>query len=142
MKSQWKKRKTRKTPPPISKIGLDCSIDFMTNGSELNVAVRASIGESEGFAIHTISQGKSPLTMKTANNKPHNKNHFLAFCDIVERTSAFITALSIEEMVSKSSSPRIVRETRKRSNITLRKIRKKLKCQNSALFLFLELNSL
>src|SRR3989338_3729192 len=115
MKSQWRKRNNRNTPPPASRTGLDASTDSIISGSELNVAVRASIGPSVGFATQTMSHGSKPRTKKTAMSKPQTKNQRLAFCDIFERTSALITALSIEVIVSKRTKPKTVSISGKKS---------------------------
>jgi len=45
----------------------------------------------------------------TAIKRPQTRNHLLAFCFIVERTSALMIALSMLEIISKRERPRIVR---------------------------------
>ena len=109
MKSQWKNRKSRNTPPPTNSIGFDNSIDSATIGSELNEAVNASTGPSPGLAAHIITNGRMPLIRNTAIIIPQNRNHFLARLDIVRRTSALMTALSREVIISKSMRPNAVR---------------------------------
>lgn len=106
--SQCKNKKIKNIPPPESKIGAAISIDSFMCGSLLKVAVRASIGPKDGFTAQTISHGSNPRIKKTAKSKPQNKNHFLAFACIVERTSAFITALSMLEIASKRQRPRTI----------------------------------
>lgn len=87
----------------------------ITLGSELKAAVNAPTSPSSGFITQTIAQGKTPLSIKTANKSPQNKNHFLAFLPIVDRTSAFIIALSIEEIVSNKINPQTVSAIANRS---------------------------
>lgn len=73
------------------------------------MAVRAPIGPKEGETAHTISHGKNPRIIKTASNSPQVKNHLFAFSPIVDRTSALIMALSIEEILSKSTKPETIK---------------------------------
>ena len=93
-------------PPPESKICLELSIASATAGSELKAAVNDPIGPKPGLTAQTIAQGSAPRSKNTAIKSPHKRNHFLALLLMVERTSALITALSIEETVSKSTRPR------------------------------------
>ncbi len=81
----------------------------MTNGSELNVAVSEPRKPSFGVDTQMISQGNKPRTRKTAKRMPHTKNQRWARFDIVLRTSALITALSILLIVSKRHRPRTMR---------------------------------
>src|SRR5450759_1138424 len=105
MNSQWKNRNIRKTPPPTRRKGDESSITFLISGLSLNVDVNAPTGPRVGFVAHTMSHGSIPLTTKTANSNPYERNHFLARSDIVERTSALITALSMLLIVSNSIRP-------------------------------------
>lgn len=107
-KSQWKKRKIRKVPPPINRMGADFSIDSWTVGSLENVAKREPIGPSPGLTAHIIAQGRSPLITKTAKIIPQKRNHLRALACIVESTSAFIMALSILETISNKQSPKVI----------------------------------
>lgn len=109
-KSQWKKRKTRNIPPPARSIGEDCSMASWTWGSLLKVAVRAPIGPREGLTPQTISKGKKPRTKKTAMRIPQMRNHLRAFSPMVLSTSALMTALSMELMVSKRAKPKTVKK--------------------------------
>lgn len=86
MKSQWKKRKTRKTPPPIRRMGADFSIDSTTCGSPLNDAIKASQGPSVGFVAQIITHGNNPRTIKTAKTIPQRRNQRLARAETVPRT--------------------------------------------------------
>ncbi len=76
---------------------------------ELNVAPRTSNGPRLGIAAQIIRSGRIPRTTITAKKKPQVKKKRLAFCPIPERTSALITALSIEVIISKRDKPKIVR---------------------------------
>jgi len=55
-----------------------------------------------------MMRGRRPLTTITANKNPHKRNHLLARLDIVVKTSALITALSMEVIISKSERPKTV----------------------------------
>ena len=77
--------------------------------SPLKVAVSDPKNPKEGFTTQTISHGRSPRTKNTAIRIPHTKKNLLAFCPIVESTSALIMALSILEIISKRQSPKTVR---------------------------------
>src|SRR3989338_2387087 len=90
-------------------MGADSSITFAMLGSELNDAAKEPKKPRLGLFAHNITQGNKPLTKNTAIMIPHNKNHFLPFLDIVERTSALITALSMLITISKRLSPKRVR---------------------------------
>jgi len=79
------------------------------------VAVKASMGPRDGWEDQTISQGYPPLMAKTANIIPHDKNHRLARIDMVESTSAFITALSMLVTVSKSARPTMIKTMESKS---------------------------
>lgn len=92
----------------MSRIGEECSIAAATLGSLLKVAVRAETGPSPELN-HTISQGRTPLTTKTAITIPQSRNHLLALLPIVESTSALITALSMLETTSNKTSPKTTR---------------------------------
>jgi hypothetical protein len=92
-------------PPPMSKIGEEVSMAALMLGSLLKVAVREPRNPRDGVAAHTMSHGKRPRTIKTANNMPQNKNHFRALRLIPPNTSALIIALSTLEMTSKSARP-------------------------------------
>src|SRR3989338_3797179 len=109
MKSQWKKRNNKNSPPPIIKTGVDFSTDSMTKGSELKVAESDPKKPSDGTVIQMITQGSSPLMINTANRIPQRKNHRLAFWDIVPRTSALMTALSMLLTVSNKHRPMTIR---------------------------------
>ena len=96
-------------PPPISRIGAESSMALMTAGSELNVAVSEPMKPNDGVDIQMMSQGNSPRTRKTAIKIPQRRNHLWARLDMVRRTSALMTALSIDETISKMARPRIIR---------------------------------
>lgn len=96
-------------PPAMSKTGADDSIAEATFGSPLKVAVKEPIGPKDGETPQTISQGKIPLTTKTATNSPQVKNHLLAFSPIVDKTWALIMALSTEDTVSKRTRPKTIK---------------------------------
>src|SRR3989344_2113698 len=115
MNSQWKNKSTKNVPPPANNNGADCSIASITLGSELNVAVNEPINPKEGLVNQMISQGSNPLTTNTAIRIPQIKNHLLAFWDIVLRTSALMTALSMPLTVSKRQSPTMIRIMEKMS---------------------------
>jgi len=92
-------------PPPDNKIGAEASMAAITAGSELKAAVNAPIGPSEGFVAQTIAHGSKPRSKKTAIKRPQSKNHLRAFCAMVDKTSALIIALSMEDIVSNKISP-------------------------------------
>src|SRR3989344_6958219 len=117
--SEWKNRKIKNVPPPISKIGADNSTASCTFGSELKAAVTTPAGPSDGLVIQTIAKGNRPLSKKTAIKRPQTKNHRLAFSDMVDKTWALITALSIEETVSNNTSPITIKMMEKTSMIPL-----------------------
>ena len=94
-------------------MGADCPIAATTAGSLENVAVSAPMGPRDGVDIQTISHGSAPRITKTANNSPQMRNQRRAFCDIVERTSALIMALSMLVMVSNRQSPAMIRSMEK-----------------------------
>lgn len=96
-------------------MGAEDSIAFVTSGSPLKVAVNEPIGPREGETTQTISQGKTPLTTKTAKSNPQVKNHLLAFCPMVDKTWALIMALSTEETVSNSINPNTTKIIDKKS---------------------------
>jgi hypothetical protein len=79
-----------------------------TAGSLEKVAVKDPIKPRLGLVAQTISQGSSPRTIKTANSIPHNRNQRLPLGDMVFRTSALMTALSILETISNKERPRIM----------------------------------
>jgi hypothetical protein len=108
-KSQLKNKKIRKTPPPIRRIGEASSIARLAVSDPLNETPNTSSGPKLGIVAHIIKKGKTPLTTNTAKKKPQVKKKRLAFCPIPERTSALITALSIEVIISKRDRPKIVR---------------------------------
>lgn len=87
---------------------MELSIASATAGSELKAAVKEPIGPKPGLTPQTMAQGSAPRSRKTAINSPQSKNHLLARRDMVERTSALITALSIEETVSKRIKPETI----------------------------------
>ena len=107
--SQWKKRKMRNVPPPMSRMGDDCSIAAMTSGSLEKVAVRAPTGPSDGVESQTISHGSRPRTAKTANSSPQIRNQRFARSLMVERTSALMMALSMLVIVSNRTRPDTIR---------------------------------
>ena len=102
-------------PPPESSICFELSIASATAGSELKAAVNDPIGPKPGLTAQTMAQGSAPRSKKTAIKSPQSKNHLLARWLMVERTSALITALSIEEIVSKSTSPETIIRIDKKS---------------------------
>ena len=71
----------------------------------LKVLLHAPIGPREGFAAHKIPHGRRPRTRKTDRRIPHKRNHFLAFCPIVDKMSALMIALSILAIDSKMNRP-------------------------------------
>ena len=107
--SQWKKRKIRNVPPPMRRMGADCSMAAMTSGSLEKVAVRAPTGPSGGVESQTISHGRRPRTAKTAKSRPQIRNQRFARSLMVERTSALMMALSMLVIVSKRTRPAMMR---------------------------------
>ncbi len=99
-------------------MGAECSIAATTLGSEENVAVKVPINPSSGTVKKTIKNGSKPLIRKTAIKIPHIKNQRLAFFPMVDKTSALITALSIEETVSKRARPKTINVIETKSIMT------------------------
>ena len=118
MNSQWKNRKTRNIPPPASRGGADISMAAITAVSPDRVACITPQNPSEGLSIYTMMKGRTPRTTKTANNMPQKRNHRRAFLDMVERTSAFMTALSMLLTISKIMSPATVNSRKITSTIS------------------------
>ena len=98
----------KNTPPPTSRTGALSWMAFCAAGFSVKVAVRALKGLRPGVMTHTISQGRIPLTPKTAIRMPQVRNHRLAFGCIVARTSALMMALSMLVIDSKTARPAIV----------------------------------
>src|SRR3989338_1873024 len=117
MKSQWKNKNTRKTPPPINRIGVELCTDCWTSSSLLKVAVSAPHKPSDGFAAHTKSKGSRPRMTNTATSSPHTRHQRLASSDMVESTSAFMTALSMPVIISNTARPMTVRMRKNNSTI-------------------------
>ena len=90
------------------------SRDVAISGPLLIVFTIVCINPDPGFKIQTIRKGRSPRTTPTDRKSPHVVNHLREDCFMVERTSAFIIALSIELIISKSPRPRIVIKLAKR----------------------------
>ena len=86
--------------------GEEMAKDSLMCGSLLKAAVNDVHSPNEGFAIHTISQGRTPLTKKTLKKIPQIKNHLRPFLVMVAKTSAFTTALSRLETTSKTQRPK------------------------------------
>src|SRR5512146_1554998 len=103
----------------MSSMGADLSTASTTEGSLLNVLISAPHGPKEGVVTHTISQGRTPLMMKTAKSKPQNRNHLRARAPMVERTSALMMALSMLLMVSKRQRPATMSRAESRSGMML-----------------------
>jgi hypothetical protein len=104
-KSQCRKRNIKNMPPVMSRTGADCWTEFKTKGLEDQLADKICNAFSLVLKIQTIKKGKSPRIIKTELNIPQVKNHLLARGLIVANTSAFITALSIDDTVSKRERP-------------------------------------
>jgi len=83
-----------KDAPPTNKNGEDSSTTLAISGSALKVAVKALTGPSEGFAPILSAMEAFP-SLRNCKNRPYIRNHLLALLDIVESTSALMTALSM-----------------------------------------------
>ena len=92
----------------MRRIGAVDSIAATTAGSLLRVLMKAPTGPRCGFVAQTMAQGRTPLITNTAKISPHKRNHLWYFLFIVERTSAFIMALSMLLIVSNKHNPKIV----------------------------------
>ena len=86
-------------------IGDDASIAFATDGSLLKVDANAPTTPRLGEVSQTISQGKKPSYGKYCYDKAPKQKPSSGFFFIVRRTSAFIMALSMLVIVSKTKSP-------------------------------------
>src|SRR3989344_7580108 len=115
--SEWKNRKIKNVPPPISKIGADNSTASCTFGSELKAAVTTPTGPRDGLVIQTMVKGNMPLSKKTAIKSPQSRNHRLARSDMVDKTWALMTALSIDETVSNNINPATIQTIENKSII-------------------------
>lgn len=96
-------------PPATSSMGAERSIEVCTTGSELHAAVNTCRADKLVLKIQIILKGKTPLIKNTAINIPQVRNHLRALAPIVDNISAFIIALSTEEIASKTESPMIVK---------------------------------
>jgi hypothetical protein len=101
----------------MSRIGAERSMASWTAGSLLKVAVKAPTGPRDGIVAQTIRSGRTPLTRKTAISIPQSKNHWRIFLPMVERTSALMMALSMEETVSKRTKPATIKIMEKMSTM-------------------------
>src|SRR3989344_3246645 len=107
-KSQWRNRKSKKTPPATSRMGADFSMDSKTSGSLDQAADKICIGVRDVLKAQIITKGKTPRTKKTAMNIPQVRNSLRDRVPLVFKTSALIIALSTDETASKSDKPIIV----------------------------------
>ena len=76
--------------------------------SKTSLPIKFAVRLTLVLKIQIIKKGKSPRMTKTAHKIPQVKNHRLARGLIVAKTSAFITALSIDDTVSKRERPTII----------------------------------